>query len=765
MLSTTHSLVSCIMPTYNRRHFVPRAIEYFLRQDYAAKELIVVDDGSDPVGGVIAKDDQIHYIRLNQKLTIGAKRNLACERARGELIVHWDDDDWHAPHRISYQVEHLLRTQVEICGINILLFYDIVNSQAWQYIYPKTQPFWLSGSTLCYQRSYWGRHHFPEINVGEDARFVWSGLPERMTTLPDSTFHVSIIHGHNISPKQTRGAYWKTYPSEKIQNLMGDDWNIYQQLSTKQDHHGNGLPEVFDTKPLENSTVACDIRKSLTDLVDSKRSMSMITVAREADLRLPEFAAFNDGQSLPRMRRWEMPFVLFQSQLENTMTVLDCTLNPVNFRERLQKLYPHVSYFHWNLIQNGQFSLSPGTPDGAFDRVICINTLEHLLRPQREKLIEAMARKLNPTGWLLITADYYFDSAWKDPSFLNSGLLRSDHTEVFNGFNRVTFDELKELCALHGLHPFKDTQETPIEEDASLYRQHPPYVHACMGTVFTKSSEPAMPAGKKNVLALLTWNTKDISIDSVRAYIQEARMLQRLGQQPLICVCDNGSTDGTPAALASLKAEFADIPFHLILNERNLGSSIARNQVIDYMLSENADYLLFMDGDIEIVPFSSFAMLRYMESLGSELGCIGVHSHWQTPRCEQASPFIYCIDSKSVLSTNLVAWTQYGMFRREVFDAGIRFDESGPFNQPGWGFEDNDIAFQMDIKGFGNQYFSGMTYLHRAVHSSLGILRANGFDPAHLYRQRQQYLIKKWSQTTRIRNGPLVDVQRVVMPR
>ena len=40
-----HPLVSCIMPTHNRCCFAPQAIEYFLRQNYADKELIVIDDG------------------------------------------------------------------------------------------------------------------------------------------------------------------------------------------------------------------------------------------------------------------------------------------------------------------------------------------------------------------------------------------------------------------------------------------------------------------------------------------------------------------------------------------------------------------------------------------------------------------------------------------------------------------------------------------------------------------------------------------------
>jgi len=46
-------VVSCIMPTYNRRKFVPQAIRYFLRQSYEPKELLIIDDGSDPVNDLV----------------------------------------------------------------------------------------------------------------------------------------------------------------------------------------------------------------------------------------------------------------------------------------------------------------------------------------------------------------------------------------------------------------------------------------------------------------------------------------------------------------------------------------------------------------------------------------------------------------------------------------------------------------------------------------------------------------------------------------
>src|SRR5205085_4910148 len=133
-------------PTYNRRAFVLQAISYFLKQDYVNRELIIVDDGTDAIGDLLPGDERIRYIRLNEKTTLGAKRNLACEQARGSIIAHWDDDDWHAPHRLRYQVEALLHYGTELCGIHVLLFYELEGGRAWQYVYPGNQRLWLSGS-------------------------------------------------------------------------------------------------------------------------------------------------------------------------------------------------------------------------------------------------------------------------------------------------------------------------------------------------------------------------------------------------------------------------------------------------------------------------------------------------------------------------------------------------------------------------------------------------------------------------------------------
>ena len=107
------ALVSCIMPTFERPAFVARAARHFLRQRYADRELVVVDDGAISAEPSLPRDNRIRYHRLPARASIGAKRNVACEIARGEVILHWDDDDWMAPTWIATQVETLTRTGAE----------------------------------------------------------------------------------------------------------------------------------------------------------------------------------------------------------------------------------------------------------------------------------------------------------------------------------------------------------------------------------------------------------------------------------------------------------------------------------------------------------------------------------------------------------------------------------------------------------------------------------------------------------------------------
>lgn len=224
-------LVTCIMPTADRRMFVPQAVRCFLRQDYPNAELLILDDGIDPVEDCVPSAERVRYVRLGQKLTVGAKRNLACELAGGSLIVHWDDDDWYPTWRVSAQVKALIESGADICGTSQLFYYEASGGRAWRYAYGGGRSPWVAGNTLAYRRSFWERHRFPDVRVGEDTRFVWGTASARVCDLAEPSLCVATVHAANTSPKATGGCYWLPQRVEEVRGLLGDDLHLYRTAS------------------------------------------------------------------------------------------------------------------------------------------------------------------------------------------------------------------------------------------------------------------------------------------------------------------------------------------------------------------------------------------------------------------------------------------------------------------------------------------------------------------------------------------------------
>ena len=219
-LPTDRPLVSCIMPTADRRAYVPQAIAAFLQQDYEPRELVILDDGVDCIEDLVPQDGRIAYVRLQRGRTLGSKRNAACRLARGEVIVHWDDDDWHTTWRLSYQVGRLLASRADICGLDRLWFYDADQRRAWQYRYPGGRWPWVAGGTLCYRRSLWARHPFADVTVGEDTRFVQELPASSVLILERDDFYVARVHAANTCRKRTSASSWSRVARESVEGVI-----------------------------------------------------------------------------------------------------------------------------------------------------------------------------------------------------------------------------------------------------------------------------------------------------------------------------------------------------------------------------------------------------------------------------------------------------------------------------------------------------------------------------------------------------------------
>lgn len=102
-------LVSVILPTYNRAHCLPRAIESVLAQSYAHLELLVVDDGSTDGTDVLLKtysDARLRVLSPGRLGSAAKARNYALAHAQGTFIAFQDSDDVWLIEKLEKQIAY-----------------------------------------------------------------------------------------------------------------------------------------------------------------------------------------------------------------------------------------------------------------------------------------------------------------------------------------------------------------------------------------------------------------------------------------------------------------------------------------------------------------------------------------------------------------------------------------------------------------------------------------------------------------------------------
>jgi glycosyltransferase involved in cell wall biosynthesis len=86
--------VSAIIPTYNRAHLLPEAIESAIHQSHGLREIIVVDDGSTDRTEECVRPflSRIRYVKQENR-GVSAARNRGIRESTSEFVAFLDADD------------------------------------------------------------------------------------------------------------------------------------------------------------------------------------------------------------------------------------------------------------------------------------------------------------------------------------------------------------------------------------------------------------------------------------------------------------------------------------------------------------------------------------------------------------------------------------------------------------------------------------------------------------------------------------------------
>ena len=126
--SDLNTLISCLCPTKNHPSIVINAIMDFKKQSWKNKELVLVTDEKSEYKEILKyfECENIKLFLAPHGSTIGALRNITMDKARGEYVATWDDDDGHHKDRLKIQHESILKSGKKACYLKKVLVHDTI---------------------------------------------------------------------------------------------------------------------------------------------------------------------------------------------------------------------------------------------------------------------------------------------------------------------------------------------------------------------------------------------------------------------------------------------------------------------------------------------------------------------------------------------------------------------------------------------------------------------------------------------------------------
>lgn len=216
-----NSKVSVIVPTYGRQHLFPLLYKCFINQSYNNCELLIFDDSTEP-SDFFSGLSKVKYFHSNSRLSIGEKRNFLVNKSEGDVIAHFDDDDFYSPDYLKFMLSHLENADfVNLTGWFVYAvkqkefgYWQTDRASALHYVFQTSRPIGLVkggppdetfslgyGFNYIYRKSVWLGTKFPDRNHGEDYEWVKNFGPDviKKSTIDDRGLALHIIHSNNTS--------------------------------------------------------------------------------------------------------------------------------------------------------------------------------------------------------------------------------------------------------------------------------------------------------------------------------------------------------------------------------------------------------------------------------------------------------------------------------------------------------------------------------------------------------------------------------------
>ncbi len=173
-----NTLVSVIIPFYNRFELVENAVHSVLNQIHKKIEILLVNDGSEDSAFLTKFEgkDNIKLINLDKNAGVSNARNIGIQNASGEYIAMLDSDDLFLESKIKVQLEYMIATNADFSYTSYIrntgtselpINCDMTENMVERCIYNCN----IATPTIMIKKAFLDKHHLKydtSLHIGED---------------------------------------------------------------------------------------------------------------------------------------------------------------------------------------------------------------------------------------------------------------------------------------------------------------------------------------------------------------------------------------------------------------------------------------------------------------------------------------------------------------------------------------------------------------------------------------------------------------------
>jgi GalNAc5-diNAcBac-PP-undecaprenol beta-1,3-glucosyltransferase len=115
-------VVTIIMATYNRAHFIVETLHSIQKQTFGEWECLIIDDGGtdntqEVIAPILEKDTRFQFLKRPDTYLKGLPgcRNYGLDLAKGDFIIFFDDDDIIHPDNLKISLTVIQNEKVAFC--------------------------------------------------------------------------------------------------------------------------------------------------------------------------------------------------------------------------------------------------------------------------------------------------------------------------------------------------------------------------------------------------------------------------------------------------------------------------------------------------------------------------------------------------------------------------------------------------------------------------------------------------------------------------